>query len=138
MKIIRSFLVCFILLLVLGGSVSAQTCPTGFILEKNNDKYNCRNPACDAGLNFYGESVDTGTPMLPDMDKDFDGMPRPKVKGPDGKWVGWTIGAYQCPPDTIGLHPNPDWPCGFDYCPKNKPAKPINLKIVNLEPKYTR
>lgn len=132
-----------ILTLFVAGPVgAATTCPEGFVLETNAvGQQNCRNLACDSGINMYGEHVD-GTWVGPQPSdfyggieryiKDFAGMPKPKVKGPDGKWVGWSVGAIQCPPDPIGLHPNPDWPCGFDYCDKqvqNMPALPTNLNI---------
>lgn len=80
---------------------------------------------------MYGEAVDAGQTPDPLLLTDRDGMPRPKVMGPDGKWVGWTIGAYQCPPDSLGIHPNPDWLCGYDYCP-TVPRPPENIRIANM------
>ena len=41
------------------------------------------------------------------------------------------MGAYQCPPDPLGLHPNPLWNCGFDFCsgiPINQ--NPANIQII--------
>jgi len=114
----------------------AQTCDSGFVLEENAGQYNCRNPICDLGDNMYGVAIDSGQIFDPILATDADGMPRPFGKDSNGQWVGWTVGAFQCPPDPIGRHPNPSWPCGYDYCPKDKPQKPINLRIVNLAPKY--
>ena len=89
------------------------TCPEGFVLEQNELGANCRNPVCDAGENLYSIGIT----------HDRAGMPLPKTGG-------WTIGAYQCPPDPLGIHPNPDWPCGFEYCPH----APTGLRIANLRP----
>lgn len=115
----------------------SYTCEPGFVLEQVGDKYNCRNPVCDAGFNFYGDAIDNKTSVPVFMLLDKNGMPRPIVKDINGKWVGWSMGAYQCPPDPIGLHPNPAWPCGFDYCPNDlqKPTAPKNLRIANMEPR---
>lgn len=65
----------------------------------------------------YGEVDDMG------MTHDMAGMPLP----PTG---GWTIGAYQCPPDPLNIHPNPAWPCGYDYCL----GAPRNVRIANVRP----
>lgn len=129
------------LILIFAKDAFPMVCTEGFILETNvKGEQNCRNQICDAGINLYGESIDMKGASLPqpqdfygnyDNAKDFHGMPRPKVKGPDGKWVGWSIGAVQCPPDPIGLHPNPDWPCGFDYCKDEmgKLTAPLNFRL---------
>lgn len=112
----------------------SYVCEPGFVLEQVGDKYNCRNPICDAGFNFYGDAIDNKTSVPVFMLTDTNGMPRPIVKDATGKWVGWSMGAYQCPPDPIGIHPNPAWPCGFDYCPKDKqkPTAPKNLRMANM------
>ena len=126
-------------LILLASPAWSQTCDTGFTLEENGGLYNCRNAVCDAGENMYGSAVDAGQTPEPLLLTDRDGMPRPKIKDATGKWVGWTIGAYQCPPDPIGLHPNPDWPCGYDYCPQdgNKPNQPtgIRVQLANARPR---
>lgn len=111
----------------------SYVCDDGFVLEQVGNKYNCRNPICDAGFNFYGDAIDNKISVPVFMLNDKNGMPRPIVKDTTGKWVGWTIGAYQCPPDPIGLHPNPAWPCGFNYCPSDlqKPSAPKNLRKAN-------
>lgn len=132
------------ILLVICVDRGYSACPEGFVLETNSaGKQNCRNPTCDMGVNLYGEYIDTNGASLPQPSdfyggienymKDFSGMPRPRGKGPDGKWVGWSTGAIQCPPDPIGLHPNPEWPCGFDYCKEPVanvvPASPTNIQL---------
>lgn len=145
-KMKRVLLAFFVLVFFRAGELvsnAALSCPEGFNLETNaKGEQNCRNSICDSGLNLYGEYVDTKGASLPQpydfyggiekSMKDFSGMPRPKVKGPDGKWVGWSAGAIQCPPDKIGLHPNPDWPCGFDYCLSGITviSSPVNFIIL--------
>lgn len=130
-KIALMILVAFlvILLFMITASRAEWTCEKGFVLEQKDGKYNCRNPLCDAGFNFYGDAIDNNKPILTFLLLDKDGKVRPKVKGPDGNWVGWTIGAYQCPPDPLGVHPNPDYV--FDNTtPINVPK---NLRIANMK-----
>lgn len=106
-----------------------QTCPSGFKLEQNELGMNCRNMACDWAINLYGEAVDAGQPYTMPI-VDIYGMPLPKGKDANGKWVGWSIGAVQCPPDPLNIHPNTEWPCGTDYCP----GVPKNIRIANARP----
>ena len=91
--------------------IGTGACPEGFVLEQNELGQNCRNTACDAGENLSHLG----------MTHDMAGMPLPQTGG-------WTIGAYQCPPDPLGIHPNPAWPCGFDYCP----GAPRNIRVANM------
>ena len=116
------------LLATVNNSYGEYTCEKGFVLEQKDGKYNCRNPFCDAGLNMYGDAIDNGKPALELLLFDKDGKARPKVKGPDGKWVGWTIGAYQCPPDPLGVHPNPDYV--FDS--QTPLSAPKHLRVANM------
>jgi hypothetical protein len=129
----RLYISIVALIVLLASASFAATCPDGFNLETNSSGQQwCRNPTCDAGENLYGSAIDQSLPVDTLPTKDMGGMPLPKGKDPDGKWVGWTIGAYQCPPDPIGLHPNPEWPCGFDYCPEQSgppPGCPVNIRI---------
>lgn len=95
-------------------------CPEGFVLEQNELGQNCRNPACDMGLNLFEVLPEKAWAFI---ERDGAGMPHPKVGG-------WSVGVYQCPPDPLGLHPNPDWPCGTDYCP----GSPKNVRVANASP----
>ena len=125
---IAFFTAVIVMLAAAIGYCETYTCEKGFVLEQKDGKANCRNPFCDSGINFYGDAIDTGKPVLEFLMTDKNGKARPKVKGPDGKWVGWTIGAYQCPPDPLGVHPNPDYV--FDNT--TPMTAPKHLRIANM------
>lgn len=112
--------VFYLLLALIMVGTAYGACPEGFVLEQNELGQNCRNPACDMGTNLIGVIPDAALPFVM---VDFVGMPRPRVGG-------WSVGPFQCPPDPLNIHPNPDWPCGTDYCP----GSPKNVRVANASP----